>query len=88
VRDHGALVWDEVVGMWITLLAAPPQWWWMAVGFALFRLFDIWKPGLVRLADRRVHGGLGVMLDDAVAGVHALVVLQAAAWAAGHWPAG
>lgn len=76
MHDQGALVWDEVIGMWITLFAAPPQWWWMLAGFALFRLFDIWKPWPVSWADRRVHGGLGVMLDDVVAGVYALVVLQ------------
>ena len=76
MHDQGALVWDEVIGIWITLFAAPPQWWWMVVGFALFRLFDIWKPWPVNWADRRVHGGLGVMVDDVVAGVYALVVLQ------------
>ena len=80
VHDQGALVWDEVIGMWITLFAAPASWWWMLVGFALFRLFDIWKPWPVRLADRRVHGGFGVMLDDVVAGVYALIVLQLIAW--------
>lgn len=81
VHDQGALVWDEVIGMWITLFAAPaPWWWWMPVGFGLFRLFDIWKPWPVRLADRRVHGGFGVMLDDVVAGVYALIVLQLIAW--------
>lgn len=84
VHDHGALVWDEVIGMWITLLAAPAQWWWMPAGFALFRLFDIWKPWPVRLADRRVRGGLGVMLDDVVAGVYALIVLQIIALALHH----
>jgi phosphatidylglycerophosphatase A len=42
----------------------------------LFRLFDIWKPWPVRLADRRVHGGFGVMLDDVLAGVYALIALQ------------
>ena len=76
VHDHGALVWDEVIGMWITLLAAPHSWWWMLVGFVLFRLFDIWKPWPVRVADRRVHGGLGVMLDDVLAGAYALLALQ------------
>jgi phosphatidylglycerophosphatase A len=76
MHDQGALVWDEVIGMWITLFAAPTQWWWMIIGFALFRLFDIWKPWPVSWADRGVHGGLGVMLDDVVAGVYALVVLQ------------
>ncbi|MBU6477805.1 MAG: phosphatidylglycerophosphatase A [Xanthomonadaceae bacterium] len=81
MHDQGALVWDEVIGMWITLVAAPPQWWWMIIGFALFRLFDIWKPWPVSWADRRVHGGLGVMLDDVAAGVYALIVLQLVALA-------
>lgn len=86
VHDQGALVWDEVIGMWITLFAAPRQWWWMVVGFALFRLFDIWKPWPVSWADRRVHGGLGVMLDDVAAGVYALIVLQLLALATRHLP--
>jgi phosphatidylglycerophosphatase A len=76
LHDQGALVWDEVIGMWLVLFVAPPQWWWMIVGFVLFRLFDIWKPWPVGWADRRVHGGVGVMLDDLVAGCYALVVLQ------------
>jgi phosphatidylglycerophosphatase A len=82
MHDQGALVWDEVIGMWITLFAAPAQWWWMVVGFGLFRLFDIWKPWPVRWADRRVQGGMGVMLDDVIAGLYALVVLRllALAW--------
>lgn len=88
MHDQGALVWDEVIGMWLALLAAPPAWWWMSVGFALFRLFDIWKPWPVRLADRRVHGGLGVMLDDVVAGIYAWIVLQLIALALGHAQAG
>lgn len=83
-HDQGALVWDEVIGMWLTLLAAPLQWRWMLVGFALFRLFDIWKPWPVRVADRRVHGGLGVMLDDVLAGAYALIVLQVAAFVLRH----
>lgn len=81
MHDLGALVWDEVIGMWITLLAAPREAWWLLVGFGLFRLFDIWKPWPVSLADRRVHGGLGVMLDDVLAGGYALIVLQLAALA-------
>jgi phosphatidylglycerophosphatase A len=70
--------------MCITVRAAPAQWWWMPAGFALFRLFDIWKPWPVRLADRRVRGGLGVMLDDMVAGAYALIVLQVIALALRH----
>src|SRR5690606_30297504 len=68
-QDPQVVVWDEFVGVWITLAAAPAGWQWMLAGFALFRLFDIWKPWPVRWADRRVHGGLGAMLDDALAGV-------------------
>lgn len=81
MHDQGALVWDEVIGMWITLCVAPRGWAWMLVGFALFRLFDIWKPWPVRVADRHVRGGFGVMLDDVLAGVYALVVLQVVALA-------
>lgn len=85
MHDQGALVWDEVIGVWLTLLAAPAAWWWMVVGFMLFRLFDIWKPWPVRWADRRVGGGLGVMLDDVLAAAYALAVLQVAALLIRHW---
>jgi phosphatidylglycerophosphatase A len=74
------VVWDEFVGVWITLALAPRGWAWMLAGFALFRLFDIWKPWPVRWADREVHGGLGAMLDDALAGLLGWVALQAIAW--------
>lgn len=80
VHDHPAIVFDEVVGFLITMTLAPPGWWWLAAGFALFRLFDIWKPWPVRWIDRHVHGGVGIMLDDALAGVYALAVLQLLAW--------
>jgi phosphatidylglycerophosphatase A len=76
VHDHGALVWDEFVGLWITLGFIPLSWVWVVSGFMLFRLFDIWKPWPIRWCDRHVKGGLGVMLDDAVAGVAALIVLS------------
>jgi phosphatidylglycerophosphatase A len=52
----------------------------MVAGFLLFRLFDVWKPWPIRVADRRVHGGFGVMLDDVLAGLYALIVMQIAAW--------
>lgn len=75
VQDHGALVWDEFVGLWIALAFAPASWMWIAIGFALFRLFDIWKPWPIRWFDRNVKGGLGVMLDDVVAGLVAMAIL-------------
>lgn len=76
VHDHGGIVWDELVGYWITMIAAPAGWPWMALGFVLFRLFDIVKPWPIRLLDAKVHGGLGIMLDDILAGVFAAVCLQ------------
>jgi len=76
VDDHRALVWDEFVGLWIALLPALlAPWWAVVLGFALFRLFDVWKPWPIRVLDRRLKGGLGVMVDDVVAGVFAAVVL-------------
>lgn len=77
VHDHPGIVWDEIVGYWLTMLAAPPGWPPIVVGFALFRLFDIWKPWPIGWLDRRVGGGLGIMIDDLVAGVFAWVGLQA-----------
>jgi phosphatidylglycerophosphatase A len=76
VADHRSLVWDEFVGQWIALLPAlVAPWWAVVLGFALFRLFDVWKPWPIAWFDRRVKGGLGVMLDDVIAGVFAAVVL-------------
>jgi len=76
--DPGAVVIDEVAGQWLTLLpAATTVWWHWLVGFALFRFFDIVKPWPVGWADRRVKGGLGVMVDDVIAGVYAGVLLYA-----------
>lgn len=75
VHDHGALVWDEFVGLWIALALIPLDGLWLALGFILFRLFDIWKPWPIRWFDRNLKGGLGVMADDAVAGAAALVIL-------------
>ncbi len=76
VHDHGGIVWDEIIGYWITMLAAPVEWTWIIAGFLLFRLFDIWKPWPIRVADAKVHGGLGIMIDDVIAGVYALLALQ------------
>ena len=76
VHDHGGIVWDEFVGLWIALFLVPLNVFWVALGFALFRLFDIWKPWPISVLDAKVHGGLGIMIDDVLAGVDAFVVLQ------------
>lgn len=80
VQDPQVVVWDEFVGVWIALAAAPAGWIWLLAGFALFRLFDIWKPWPVGWADEKVPSGLGVMLDDVLAGIYALIVMQVAAY--------
>lgn len=80
VHDHPGIVWDEVVGYFVTMWAAPAGGLWWLLGFALFRLFDIWKPWPIRQLDARVSGGFGIMLDDVVAGLFALIVLQLTAW--------
>lgn len=76
VHDHGGIVWDEFVGLWITLLAAPKGWPWLVLGFVLFRIFDMAKPWPISVLDRSVKGGWGIMLDDIVAGIAAAGVLQ------------
>jgi len=76
VHDHPAIVWDEIVGYLITMTAAPRGWLWLVAGFLLFRLLDIAKPWPIRWLDRHVTGGIGVMLDDAVAGMMAAALLH------------
>lgn len=80
VHDHPGIVWDEFCGYWIAMIAAPAGWLWVLYGFILFRIFDIWKPRPISWLDARVGGGLGIMIDDVVAGIYALVVLQLTAW--------
>lgn len=81
VHDHPGIVWDEFVGFWITMFAAPAGLLWVLVGFLWFRLFDIMKPWPVSWCDKRVGGGLGIMLDDIVAGLMALAAMQLCYWA-------
>lgn len=80
VHDHPGIVWDEFAGFLVTMIAAPSGWFWVLAGFALFRLFDVVKPWPARWFDRHVHTGAGIVLDDIVAGVYALIVLQVLAW--------
>lgn len=66
--DEPAIVWDEIAGCWLALAVVPKSWPWVVAAFALFRLGDIAKPWPVSWADRSVGGGLGIMLDDLIAG--------------------
>lgn len=73
VSDHGSIVWDEIVAMMLVLVFTPPTWLWWTVAFALFRLFDIWKPFPIRQCDANLKGGFGVMFDDLLAAIYAIV---------------
>ena len=73
--DPQPVVVDEVAGQWLTLLAAPPTILGYAAGFLLFRFFDIVKPWPIRMIERRIPGAAGVMLDDIMAGIYAVIVL-------------
>lgn len=77
VDDHSAIVWDEFVGLFITFYAVPPTLSNIVLGFLLFRLFDILKPWPISIADRSLHGGFGIMLDDVLAGILACLALHA-----------
>lgn len=80
VHDHSAIVWDEITGYLVTMFMAPAGWVWMIAGFILFRLFDILKPWPISWVDRQVKGGIGIMLDDIIAGVFGLLTLQITAY--------
>ena len=69
VHDHSGIVWDEIVGFWITMIAIPVSWQSILAGFLLFRLFDIWKPWPIKWLDKQVKGGFGIMVDDVLAGL-------------------
>lgn len=76
IHDHPSIVWDEIVGYFITMIAAPSGWLWIIAGFGLFRVFDIFKPWPIAWVDKRVSGGFGIMLDDVLAGFYAWLILQ------------
>ncbi len=76
VHDHSGIVWDEIVGFLFAMTAAPAHWAWILAGAISFRIFDIIKPWPVSLVDRRLGGGPGIMLDDVVAGLYSLMVIQ------------
>lgn len=83
VKDPGGIVWDEMVAMWLLLACLPMVWPWWLAAFALFRLFDILKPWPIRVLERRVAGGIGIMLDDIAAAGLALAILLPARLALG-----
>lgn len=77
-HDPGGIVWDEMVGFWLTVALVPVSWAWWLAAFLLFRFFDIVKPWPIRQLETRLPGGFGIMFDDVIAALYALLVLAAA----------
>ena len=75
VADHGAIVWDEIVAMMLVLVFAPLTWLGWLVALCLFRLFDIWKPFPIHYFDAKLKNGFGVMFDDLLAAIYAIICL-------------
>jgi phosphatidylglycerophosphatase A len=80
VADHGSIVWDEIVAMMLVLAVTPKHWIWWLVAFGLFRLFDIWKPYPIHQFDAKLKNGFGVMFDDLLAAVYAIISLKTLLW--------
>ena len=80
VHDHPGIVWDEIVGYFITMIGVPHTLNWIVLGFVLFRLFDIWKPWPIGWVDRHLQGGMGVMCDDVLAACYAWIILHIMFW--------
>jgi phosphatidylglycerophosphatase A len=75
-HDHPGMCIDEFIGFFVTMIHAPPGISWIIVGFLLFRLFDIWKPWPINLIDKKMTGGFGMIFDDIVAGLFAMIIIQ------------
>jgi phosphatidylglycerophosphatase A len=80
VADHGAIVWDEIVAMMLMLTFSPASMIWWLLAFALFRLFDIWKPYPIRYFDAKLKNGFGVMFDDLLAAIYGILSLMVIQW--------
>ncbi|MBU4611024.1 phosphatidylglycerophosphatase A [Achromobacter sp. GG226] len=83
VPDHGGMVWDEIIAFWLVLWLVPGDLFSQALAFVLFRAFDVVKPAPIRYFDRRFKSGFGVMIDDVIAAMYALIVFGVIAWLAG-----
>lgn len=79
-HDYSGIVWDEIVAMMLVLACIPQGLGWWSLAFIVFRLFDAIKPPPIRWFDQKVHGGLGVMLDDIIAAIMTIIVLHIIIW--------
>lgn len=75
-KDDPRIVWDEICGFLVAMFLIPPSFFFILLGFIVFRFFDIVKPWPIGFLDQRVHGGVGVMLDDLIAGFYTLFILH------------
>ena len=80
VHDHGGIVIDEVAGYLVTMIAVPVNVWTLIAAFFIFRFFDIIKPWPIGWLDKQVQGGVGIMVDDLLAGVYGLAVIWIGIW--------
>lgn len=78
IHDYPGMNFDEIVGYLVTMFLAPASLIWVIIGFCLFRLFDILKPWPINWVDKNVKGGVGVILDDVIAGLLSFIVIQIA----------
>ena len=80
VADHGSIVWDEIVAMMLVLTFTPHHWAFWIMAFVLFRFFDIWKPFPIRQCDAKFKNGFGVMFDDILAAIYAIICMLAVSY--------
>jgi phosphatidylglycerophosphatase A len=80
VNDPGYIVFDEVVGFLVAMCTMKRDWRWVVSGFVAFRIFDLWKPFPIQLAEDELGHGLAIMADDILAGLYTLAVLLLARW--------
>lgn len=78
--DHGSIVWDEIVAMFLVLAFTPSNWLWWLAAFGLFRFFDILKPWPIRWFDAHLKNGFGVMFDDLLAAIFTLLAIKGLQW--------
>ncbi|MDH2999984.1 phosphatidylglycerophosphatase [Chelonobacter oris] len=86
VHDHGSIVWDEIVAIWLVLVFIPEaNWVWYLIAFGLFRVFDIVKPYPIRYFDTNIDNGFGIMLDDFLAAIYTIFSVLLLFFAARMW---
>ncbi len=74
--DPGFIVYDEIVGFMVAMYLMPREWRWIAAGFIIYRIFDIWKPFPIHIVEEKLPLGTAIMADDVIAGIYTLLVLQ------------